>query len=72
MSEQARLAIQGMSCSHCVAAVRTALSTLPGVSASDVQIGSATVSYDPSITNAESIAEAVDKTGYSARLQPAT
>lgn len=41
--ERMPLAIDGMSCSHCVAAVRGALEELDGVRAESVMIGNAVV-----------------------------
>ena len=41
------LAIEGMSCTHCVAAVRAALESVPGASVLSVEVGSAKVSLDP-------------------------
>ena len=41
-----KLTIEGMSCGHCVMAVRNALESLPGVGVEDVVIGSAIVTFD--------------------------
>ena len=60
------LAIDGMSCTHCVAAVRSALEELDGVRAENVAIGSATVAYDPNKANPREIVAAVDAAGYHA------
>lgn len=40
------LAVAGMSCGHCVAGVRKALESVPGVSEPAVAIGSATFTVD--------------------------
>ena len=40
--------IEGMSCQHCVMRVRKAVSELPGVSRSEVSVGTARVEYDES------------------------
>lgn len=61
--------IEGMSCGHCVAAVRGALVELPGVQEAEVQIGSARVEYDPAAVRPEQIADAIRDEGYAA--QPA-
>ena len=45
--EQTTIAIQGMSCGHCVASVKGALGRLDGVEVQEVKVGSATVAYDP-------------------------
>lgn len=58
------VSIEGMSCGHCVNRVKKALDSLAGVAGSEVNIGSATVSYDESsISDAEIIA-AIEKAGY--------
>lgn len=41
------LAVDGMSCGHCVSAVATALQGVAGVTVDQVSIGAATVSLDP-------------------------
>ena len=57
--------VQGMTCSHCVAAVTEEVSSIPGVSdvAVDLASGQVTVTAetDPS---AEAVAAAVDEAGY--------
>lgn len=67
--EQTTIAIQGMSCGHCVAAVKGALGQLNGVQVQEVKIGSAQVAYDPSAVSAEQIAKAVEAEGYAAQVQ---
>jgi copper chaperone len=67
--EQTTIAIQGMSCGHCVAAVRGALAGLDGVQVQEVTVGSATVAYDPRAVSAEQIAAAIEDEGYA--VQPA-
>lgn len=56
--------IQGMSCGHCVAAVRSVLDDLPGVQVEDVAMGSAQIRYDPSTITHEQINDAIDAEGY--------
>ena len=58
------LEIGGMSCGHCVGAVKKALGGLAGVQVDDVQIGTATVEYDPAKVNTDAIRDAVDDAGY--------
>jgi copper chaperone CopZ len=65
--EQLTLAIDGMSCGHCVARVKQTLLAAPGVQVGNVSIGSASVAYDASATTPERIAAAVSATGYPAR-----
>jgi copper chaperone CopZ len=66
--EQTTIAIQGMSCGHCVAAVNGALHRLDGVEVREVQIGSATVAYDPAAVTPERIAEVITDEGYAAKV----
>lgn len=65
------LAINGMSCGHCVARVKQTLAALPGVRVQEVAIGSASVSYDASATSPEKIETAVRAAGYPARASNA-
>jgi copper chaperone CopZ len=58
------LPIGGMSCTHCVRAVHAALADLPGAHVERVDVGSATVRYDPARTSPAAIAEAVRDAGY--------
>ena len=60
------LSISGMSCGHCLNAVRRALSDAPGVTVDSVRIGRADVHYDPALTTPEKIAAAVTDAGYEA------
>lgn len=64
---QVDLAISGMSCGHCVAAVRTALAELPGVEIRQVAIGAASVAIDPTHTSVDALISAIDNAGYAAR-----
>lgn len=58
------LSIEGMSCQHCVMAVKKAVDALDGVERSDVEVGSATVKYDDSAVKAEDIGAAIVNAGY--------
>ena len=58
------LAIGGMSCNHCVRAVHNALAELEGAQVERVDVGAATVRYDPALTSPAAIAEAVRDAGY--------
>jgi copper chaperone CopZ len=69
--EKLTLAIDGMSCAHCVARVRQALAAVPGVETSDVTIGSASLTYDAAATTPARLAEAVSAAGYPARAASA-
>lgn len=59
------LDIDGMSCEHCVAAVEDALDALDGVTVEAVEIGSATVAYDPGTTPRSALVDAIEEAGYS-------
>jgi copper chaperone len=61
--------IDGMSCSHCVAAVSEALGELPGVTVEQVRVGAAQVSYRPDQVSPEQIVLAVEDAGYSAQAR---
>jgi copper chaperone CopZ len=56
--------IEGMSCAHCVRAVRDALAEVPGVEVERVEVGSATVRLDPAVARRDQVAEAVRDVGY--------
>jgi copper chaperone CopZ len=62
--EQMSIRIGGMTCSGCVNSVRIALARLPGVEVKQVEVGSATVDYDPSLTSPESLRSAIGKAGF--------
>ena len=64
--KQLKLEVAGMSCNHCVAAVRAALDSVPGVNVEQVQVGSATVSFDESKTSVGDLVDAVYNAGYEA------
>lgn len=64
--ERLRLDIDGMSCDHCVRAVRSALEGVDGAEVEQVAIGSATVRYDPARTSPDAITSAVGDEGYEA------
>ena len=55
--------INGMSCSHCVRAVFTALGGVKGVARADVSIGQAIIEHDGTVTQ-EAIREAISIAGY--------
>ncbi|HVX41389.1 MAG TPA: heavy-metal-associated domain-containing protein [Gemmatimonadaceae bacterium] len=67
--EHLKLTIEGMSCQHCVRAVRGRLERTPGVRVEDVQIGSATMEFDPAQTNVDSIEDAIADEGYTAFVE---
>jgi len=65
------LAIKGMTCGGCVAAVKVQLKRTEGVSAYDVSLekAEADVTYDPGKTDPLKIAESVSKTGFEASVK---
>lgn len=60
------LAIEGMTCGHCVAAVKKALSAVPGVGEIEVTLAPprAVVSLDPSMASVETLTKATAEEGY--------
>lgn len=61
---QLTIPIQGMSCGGCVRNVERALGSLPGVHVEQVTVGSAAVSYDPSVTDRDAILASITGAGY--------
>ena len=68
--QQVTLQVNGMSCGHCVNAVKEALSTVPGVQVDSVVIGKAVVSYAPDKTKSTDITDALQEAGYEAYATP--
>lgn len=62
--EDLKLRIEGMTCQHCVRAVKGRLERTPGVQLKTVEIGSAELTYDPTKTNVDEIEEAISDEGY--------
>lgn len=58
------LSIGGMSCGHCVSAVRRALEGVEGVKVEEVSVGQATIAYEPGTATPERITEAIADEGY--------
>lgn len=63
MKEQT-LDIGGMTCGHCLANVKNALTEMAGVTLEEVRIGKARVSYDEQQVKPDAIAEAIREAGY--------
>ena len=61
--------VSGMSCQHCVHAVKSSVSALAGVAAVEVSLEKklATISFDPAKTNREAITAAIEDQGYSVK-----
>lgn len=64
--ERVTLTITGMTCGHCVAAVKKALAAVPGVESVEVTLSPprAEVSCDPARTTAEMLTKATAEEGY--------
>jgi copper chaperone len=60
------LTIEGMTCEHCLRAVRKRLGETPGVEIEDVRIGSARIRLDTATTSLEDVEEAIADEGYTA------
>ncbi len=58
------LKIEGMSCQHCVMRVKKAVGALAGVKESEVEVGSAKISYDEKRLKKEDLKRAVEEAGY--------
>ncbi|TAK64428.1 MAG: copper chaperone [Bacteroidetes bacterium] len=58
------LNIEGMSCNHCVMAVKKALSNVAGITVETVEIGKARVQYDETKVNESQLALAIEEAGY--------
>jgi len=69
MEKTIKLAIEGMHCDGCVRRVTHALSTVEGARVESVEVGSATVAIDPSHVSSEQIAGAINRIGFTARVE---
>ncbi len=58
------ITIQGMSCQHCVAAVKKELMKIPLLTLDDVQVGKATVQYDETQLDESTLREAIQNAGF--------
>ncbi len=63
------LTVEGMSCQHCVRAVKTSVGALAGVSAVDVSLekGSVSVGFDPALVGLPAIRTAIEEQGYTVK-----
>ena len=71
--ESIRIPVTGMTCAACQARVQSTLARQPGVDDASVNLmlESAAVTFDPAVTNAETLVSAVRSTGYGAELPSA-
>lgn len=58
------LKIEGMSCGHCVMAVKKELSKLTDVMVESVEVGKARVQIDEAAVSLDRLAKAVEEAGY--------
>jgi len=65
-AERRELRIEGMTCSHCVAAVRGALERMPGVDEADVSLKNRSAVVRGSNLNATSLIKTIEELGYRA------
>lgn len=61
------LQIDGMSCGGCVNSVRNALTRVAGVQVKEVEVGRASVAYDPSLASPETVRRAIISAGFKPR-----
>jgi copper chaperone CopZ len=61
------LEVTGMTCAHCVSAVRGALNSISGVKVDALSIGSASVTYDETSATVGDLVDAIQDAGYEAR-----
>jgi copper chaperone len=71
MRKELTLSIEGMHCEGCVRRVTAALQGVEGVEVGSVEVGSAQTTFDTSQRSAEEIAAAVNRIGFSARVEKA-
>jgi len=62
------ISIDGMSCGHCVAAVRKALESVEGITVDSVSIGKAVVQAQDDAPVIDAMLSAVEDAGYTARV----
>jgi copper chaperone len=56
--------IVGMTCDHCVRAVRNRLSSTPGITVKDVKVGTADIQLDDSRASMADVEDAISDEGY--------
>lgn len=64
--EKRKLSVLGMSCQHCVQAIKKAVSALRGVSSVEVSLEqkTVTVEFDPASIGLPAIQKAIEEEGY--------
>lgn len=66
MNDTLTLTVPGMSCEHCVAAVKGEVGKLAGVSTVDVDLASKVVTVTGTALDRAAVVEAIDEAGYTA------
>jgi len=69
MQEAVALSIKGMHCEACVRRVTAALGKVEGVQVNSVEVGSASITFNPEQVTMEKIAGAVNRIGFEARTE---
>jgi copper chaperone len=64
--QRVTLDVSGMTCGHCVAAVRAAATSVAGVTVEQVELGKVVATIDPDVTSAVLLAAAIADEGYAA------
>ena len=62
--KQISLGIEGMACGGCVAKLRNALASLPGVTVEDVRVGSALLLVDSAVSGRAAVEGAIMSAGF--------
>ncbi|MHB1179024.1 MAG: cation transporter, partial [Daejeonella sp.] len=74
--QQVDYKVRGMTCASCEETIRHSVNQLPGIveTKADYKLGTASIKFDPSKTDKNSIIKAINATGYKAegeiRLKP--
>ena len=68
-TQKTDLRVEGMSCQHCVRAVKTAVGALKGVGGVEVFLekNQVTVDYDPGLVSIQAIRTAIEDQGYAVK-----
>ncbi len=62
---QSVITVAGMTCSHCVNAVRAEVGKIPGVESVEVDLGSGSVTIDARLpVDPQALRDAIDEAGY--------
>jgi copper chaperone len=69
MNEKLTLSVEGMHCEACVRRVTAALHGIKGVEVGAVEVGSAQMIFNSDLANAEKIAAAINRIGFSAHIE---